>query len=147
MAVDVCQLSANFVQIDKPINRLQHVILRNLIFQLELVEQNRLSFLLGSHQRQSSSSLSELNPRLTRRSSSSFSTKQSPAVFRCRSKAQSAAVRFSRGDDRFVLETGFHVMNPKSSKVSQASTAVTTLASTQALRVDLRFGCRSSFSR
>ena len=39
-------------QIDKPVNRTQKMILRNVVFQRELIKQRRLCFLLRSHHRQ-----------------------------------------------------------------------------------------------
>jgi hypothetical protein len=53
VAVEIRKIFANAAKIDEPINGAQQVILRNMILQLEIVEQRRLRFLPRSHHQQS----------------------------------------------------------------------------------------------
>lgn len=45
VAVEICQMSPDAAQIEMPINRPQKMILRDMIFQREFVEQRCLRFL------------------------------------------------------------------------------------------------------
>jgi hypothetical protein len=74
VAVEIRQMRADFAQINEPINRPQQMILGDVFFQRELIEQRRLRFLPRSHHRSSSRPLRELNQQVMRRSSRSFST-------------------------------------------------------------------------
>ena len=61
VAVEIRQVSADAGQVNKPINRSNQVIMGNVIFKRELVEQGRLRLLPRSHHRQSSRSPGQLN--------------------------------------------------------------------------------------
>jgi len=52
VAAKLSQILADIAQIDKSINRAQQMILRDVIFQRELIKQRRLCLLLWSHHRQ-----------------------------------------------------------------------------------------------
>ena len=73
MAVEIRQMGADVSQIEEAVDGPKKVILRNMIFQRELVEQRRLSLLPWSHHRQPSNPMAELNQHCTFPSSASFS--------------------------------------------------------------------------
>ena len=61
MAVEIRQLGADVSQIDEALDGPKKVILRDMIFQRELVEQRRLCLLPWSNHRKSSCLIRELN--------------------------------------------------------------------------------------
>jgi hypothetical protein len=74
VAVVIRKVCPNAAQINEAVNRPQQVILRDMTFQRELVEQRCLCFLLRSQHRKPSHSLKELNQRCASQSRKSFST-------------------------------------------------------------------------
>ena len=61
MAIELRQLGPNTAKFDETINRMQKVILRDMIFQRKLVEQRCLRLTPRSHHHQSSDPSEELN--------------------------------------------------------------------------------------